>query len=71
MKNETYRLDRTKFKMQTFQEADNQYAYWRTKTPVERLRASYYLISVAFNFDINNPPRIDRSVFKMRKHKVK
>ena len=68
MKNVTYRLDRTKFKMQTFKEADNQYVYWSSKTLVERLMASYYLISVAYDFDLNNPPRLDRSVFKMRKH---
>ncbi len=62
------RLDRTRFKMQSFQEADDQLQYWLTKTPVERLQAAYYLISVAWGFDINNPPRLDRTKFSMRKH---
>ncbi|HFA50132.1 MAG TPA: hypothetical protein ENJ95_14070 [Bacteroidetes bacterium] len=62
------RLDRTRFKIQSFQEADDQHQYWLTKTPVERLQAAYYLISVAWGFDINNPPRLDRTKFSMRKH---
>ena len=66
-----FRLDRTKFKMQTFKEADNQYKYWKTKTLEERLAAAHYLNSVAYNFDLNNPPRLDRTIFSMRKHKIK
>lgn len=34
----------------------------------ERLEATFYLNSVAFNFDINNPFRMDRTVFSMRKN---
>ena len=63
-----FRLDRTKFKMQTFKEASHQLKYWKSKTIEERLRAAYYLISVAYNFDINNPPKLDRTAFSMRKH---
>jgi len=68
MKNKEYRLDRTKFKMQSFQEADMQYDFWKKKSLEERLSAAYYLISVAFDFDINNPPRMDKTAFSMRKH---
>lgn len=68
MEQKEYRLDRTQFKMQSFQEADMQHAYWKKQTGVERMRAACYLISVAFNFDINNPPRLDRKAFSMRKH---
>lgn len=68
MDNNSFRLDRTKFKMQTFKEASHQLAYWRSKTIEERLKAAYYLISAAFDFDINNPPKFDRTVFSMRKH---
>lgn len=63
-----FRLDRTKFKMQTFKEASHQLEYWKTKTIEERLKAAYYLISLAYDFDINNPPRFDRTAFSMRKH---
>lgn len=68
MSNTTFRLDRTKFKMQTFKEASHQLSYWQTKTAVERLQAAYFLISQAYNFDLNNPPKMDRQQFSMRKH---
>ena len=58
-----YKLDRTAFKAQTAEEASHQYGYWKTKTLAERLRAAFYLNSVAYNFDINNPPRLDRNFF--------
>ena len=67
MENKPYRLDRTKFKAQSFEAADNQYEYWQKKTIEERLRAAHYLISVAYDFDINNPPKLDRTAFSARK----
>lgn len=42
--------------------------YWSKTTTRERLQATFYLNSVAYNFDINNPPRMDRTVFSMRKN---
>lgn len=42
--------------------------YWAKTTPKQRLEAAFYLNSVAFNFDINNPPKMDRTVFSMRKN---
>lgn len=68
MENKKYRLDRTQFKMQSFEEADMQYDYWKKQSITERLRAATYLISVAFDFDLNHPPRLDRTIFSMRKH---
>lgn len=35
---------------------------------VARLRAAAYLNSVAYNYDFNNLPRMDRTAFSMRKH---
>jgi len=61
-----YKLDRNVFKAQTFEEASNQYNYWKKQSCDERLRAAFYLNSVAFNFDINNPPKLDRSLFNMK-----
>lgn len=60
-----YKFDRTVFKMTTAEEASNNYAYWLTQSYSERLRAAYYLNSVAFNFDLNNPPKMDKTIFKM------
>ena len=68
MEHKKYRLDRTQFKMQSFEEADMQYDFWKKQSTVERLRAAYYLISVAFDFDIDKPPRMNRTIFSMRKH---
>lgn len=42
--------------------------YWAKTTPKQRLEVAFYLNSVAFNFDINNPPKMDRTVFSMRKN---
>ncbi len=63
-----YRLDRSAFKINTSSEAENNRAYWLRKTPDERLAAAWYLIASAWNLDYNNPPRLDRSVFSMRKN---
>jgi hypothetical protein len=63
-----YKLDRTAFKMGNHQEAEDNLAYWQNQSMEERLRASMYLNSVAYNFDIQNPPRIDKTLFSMRKH---
>ncbi len=65
-----FKLDRTVFKHQSLEEADKNTNYWLSKTPEERLAASFYLNSIAYNFDINNPPRMDRAVFSMRKNDI-
>lgn len=41
--------------------------YWTTTTVRQRLEAAHYLNSIVYGFDINNPPRMDRTVFSMRK----
>ena len=46
-----FRLDKTSFKIQTFEEADNTKNYWLNKTPVERWAAAWYLTASAFNID--------------------
>jgi hypothetical protein len=64
-----YKLDRNFFKMGSQKVSEPAIVYWKTKTPEERLAAAFYLNSVAFNFDLSNPPRLDRTFFSMRKHK--
>lgn len=60
-----YKLDRTAFRAQTFKNAETSYArYYKKLTWQERLRISMYLNSAAFNFPLNNPPRIDKTKFK-------
>jgi hypothetical protein len=65
-----YNLDRTAFKIQTFEEADHTLQYWLTQSYKERLTAGWYLSCVAFNVDPETI-RMDRTVFSMRKHSSK
>jgi hypothetical protein len=64
-----YKLDRNSFKMQKAEEAGQNFGYWKQKTYLDRLNAACYLNSVAFNYDLNNPPKLERSYFLMRKRK--
>ena len=64
----SFRLDRTAHHAGTHAETE---AYHRQQTPAtlaERLRVAMYLNSVAFDFDLNNPPRLDRTAFSCRAH---
>ena len=62
------RLDKTAFKAQSFKEADNHTAYWRTKTPGERLEAAFKLINQIYGTTNQTP--LGRTVFSKRKHKL-
>ncbi|NUQ24430.1 MAG: hypothetical protein HUU34_10780 [Saprospiraceae bacterium] len=62
-----FRLDRTAFQIKSHKDAAKQRAYWMKKTPMERLAAAWYLTCTAYNLDIKNPPRMDRSVFAIKK----
>jgi hypothetical protein len=65
-----YKLDRTAFKAHTADEAvKQQAAYYRQLTWQERLRIANYLNSMAYSYPENEPPRLDRTVFKMRSRK--
>ena len=63
------KLDRTAFKHQTLDEASHNLEYWKKQSYKKRLEAANYLNSVAYNFDVKNPPRVDRTYFKIRQRK--
>ncbi len=42
--------------------------YWKSKTVTERLQAAFYLNSIAYDFNLSSPPKLDRTVFSMRKN---
>ncbi|QHV98340.1 hypothetical protein [Spirosoma endbachense] len=65
---DSFRLDRTAFHMGTHEETEYYHARNQPKTFTERLQAATYLNSIAFRYDINNPPRLDRTAFSARKH---
>lgn len=66
--NDPFRLDRTAFHMGTHEETERYHTQSGSETPAERLRAAAYLISIAFQYDYYNPPRLDRTAFSARKH---
>lgn len=61
-----FKLDRTAFKAQTLHEASDHRRYYKNLTWQERLKVAAYLNSVAFNFDMNNPPRMDKTKFSVK-----
>ena len=61
-----YKLDRTSFKAQTVKEADNHAAYYKSISWKERLQIAAYLNSVAYQYDLNKPPRMDKKLFDAR-----
>jgi len=64
-----YRLDRTKFNAGTKQEQNRRdQLHWSQASIDERFRASWYLTLMAYGLDPDNPPRLDRTAFSMRKH---
>jgi hypothetical protein len=65
----SYRLDRTAFKMQTADEASNHAVYYKSLTWQERLRTANYLNSIAYNYPEDEPPRMDKTIFKMTSRK--
>jgi len=60
----SYRLDRTAFKAQTAEEANGKPGYYKTLTWQERLIVANYLNSIKYNYPENEPPKIDRTVFR-------
>ncbi len=64
---EEKRLDRNAFKRQTAEEASRTTAWWRQQSAAERLRSAYHLSLRAYGYDPAHEPRLDRTVFSMRK----
>lgn len=63
-----YRLDKTAFKAMTADEADDYMRDYRQYNWKERLRISFYLTSLAYKFDLDNPPKMDKTIFSTTKH---
>jgi len=63
-----FRLDRTAHHAGTHEENARYHATHQPPTPAERLQAAAYLNSVAYGYDLNNPPKLDRTAFSTRQH---
>ena len=62
----SYKLDRTKFKAHTAEEAADHSTYYQALTWQERLKIANYLNSIAYNYPEDKPPRLDRTKFSAR-----
>jgi hypothetical protein len=63
------KLDRTAFKPQTMAEAANHSEYYKKITWQQRLLIAAYLNSVAYQYSVNTPPKMDRNQFQVKKLK--
>ncbi len=62
-----YRLDKTAFQAMSVEEADDYMRDYRNYNWKERLKVSFYLTSLAYGFDINHPPKMDKTIFSISK----
>ena len=62
-----HRMDKTAFRVQTFEGADDAMRNYTDYSVKERLEIAYYLTSVAYRFDMEHPPRMDKTVFHIKK----
>lgn len=60
------RLNRTAFKAQSFAEAADHAPYYKKLSWQERLVVAGYLNAIAYNFDPERPPVMNRLVFSTR-----
>ncbi|MBK9330034.1 MAG: hypothetical protein IPM95_12195 [Sphingobacteriales bacterium] len=64
-----FKLDRNSFAKQSFKDAADYARHHKNMTVNERLALAYYLNAAAYNFDINHPPRMDKTFFLRIKRK--
>ena len=63
-----YKLDKTFAKAQSFEEAEKSKRFYDNDTLTERLRQSWFLTCAAYGIDYNNPPKMEKKLFSVRKH---
>jgi hypothetical protein len=62
----TFTMDKTFFKMQTFKDADIQKKYWQSKTFDERLSAAMEMVKVSYSQHVISSVSMDKFLTKMR-----
>ena len=65
MKN--YRLDKTAFKMQTFEEAERSKVFDKDIPLADRLRMAFHLTCTIYGIKEGDSLKVDRTVFSARK----
>ena len=61
-----YRLNRSIFKAHSAKDAADHSSYYKQLSWQERLHIAAYLNSIAYNYPVNNPPRIDKTKFQAK-----
>lgn len=62
-----FKLDKNHFWAGKVEDKPSDASYYGTLSMVERLKIAYYLNSVAYSFDIKNPPKMDKTFYTTRK----
>ena len=65
--NKKYRLDKTVFQAMSVEEADDYMRDYKNYHWKERLKVSFFLTSLAYGFDVNYPPKMDKTIFSISK----
>ena len=63
-----YRLDKTVFKMQTFEEAERGNIFEESVPSYERLNQGWYLSAMVHGVDPYNPVKMEKRLVSIRKH---
>ncbi|MEP0711973.1 hypothetical protein [Algoriphagus sp.] len=61
-----YKLDRSAFHARNASEQVNYAKEYKDSSWQERLPIHRYLNSIAYGYDIDNPPRMDKTAFSVR-----
>jgi hypothetical protein len=68
---EKFRFDRTAFWAGKHEDNEKRTKdFWFVQSASDRLNAACYLNSVAYNYSIDSPPSVNRTIFSMRKHEA-
>ena len=63
------KFEKTIFKKTTFEEADIQKEFWKSKSYEERLKAGILITKIAFGL-VNEPdPKMDKTTFTIKIHR--
>jgi hypothetical protein len=63
-----FRLDRTAFAALSFEDADKSISRFHDHTWKERLLIANRLIAAAYNYPLDNPPKMDKTHFEIHQH---
>ncbi len=62
-----FKLDKTAFKMQTFEEAERSKVFDKNVSLTDRLKMAFHLTCTIYGINDTNSLKIDRTVFSARK----